>query len=1293
MFEKLKRLGIIGLSVATVVSAAPVHAVYADVQYNSSENPIKDNAGTAAGADLPSVRVNIPKVEADTIPSGAIEAEDREETYTGVTHKFVEDGYKASYTPDTGSKIGRQYDLSKANFTWYFKTGDKDALNSIQNTPQNHTDATANGWGTDIPTATHVSDSTYVRILIIDTNGVFTPVMSTRAYKFAITPIELSLELDNVTKNWGEDDPDFNSDDFKHDYLTIDDSEVLPGDVFTYTLGRVADDASNSAANREKEGDHPIFAKAEFTSSTNGSEATDYKITNDTAMLKIQPLRINGIPTRDVESPYDKEAHGYDDDDIELPSAQYSYRVEIKDATDADYHAVASLEAAKVTDANVNTKTSGTGRLVKIIVTSPTGQEISYGPFAIKVWKLPVEISVKNGILVWDRSEEDTKDPTADIIEHDAEDYLDIPEDGGNSSNKKALADGDHFVYTGAVIFKAGNYETGKTYNNVIDFDLDKCAVYEGSRDNSGNYIITKAAGKYNPTDKRTQEITKTFTVTGFTGEYDGKDHFVTAKGFNYNGDEADLTYQISTDGGKTWSTPVAFDNNSVSERDVCNIKVKVAASFGGAGGVVEREANLIITKRKSSIIAQPASKKKGQTDPTFTVVLNHFGIAGEEPEKDIDYTVARDKTSDSDPEKVGVHSKVIKVNFKTKNENKWSNYDISTQDADFTITDPNTEKLSSITITGYKGVYDGHEHSVTYSEIPKGTKVTYSLDGGNTWVDTKPMFKDTTLAADGVNTAAQSVKVKFTLDGESVIKDSSVLITRKTAYIRVNSATKQEGDPDPEWTAAVSGVINDETFDYSISRTDAGDETVGTHKGVLVPTLNAEYPNYSIHLVSNALTITKGAAYSEVQKFAAKGWSGTYDGTGHTVTITTAVPGSEVTYATEEGGTYTSTKPSIKHVKDSTNVYIKCTKGKYEKIIKTEITVKKRNASITVNNASKVQGEPMPEFSAYTDNLAKKDKIDYNLSCTVSDTVGAHSGAIKCTVSGEYPDYVITVRNGTLTITKKATENELPKSDPNNPENPTDAKQRKGETSTGDDSKDGKTTKDKITKGEVTKGREDNLELIDRNKYIVDSPETKMIENKARFAGPEDGLEMVVFEGEPKSISRNGLSEDGVADPAKNKRKAGNAVPYIVGALVAGSIAVGLGVTGAWSILWLLLLGLLFKKKRKHWNGLLTYENNMFIKVKGDATGVEDMQDIINKGVSVEELQALMGSSNVETILPAKTQMSIDIDGEGEQTFEADEAKFYEVLGADTAKGKHAIVNIFNTFGKFSMTVEMDVK
>ncbi len=163
------------------------------------------------------------------------------------------------------------------------------------------------------------------------------------------------------------------------------------------------------------------------------------------------------------------------------------------------------------------------------------------------------------------------------------------------------------------------------------------------------------------------------------------------------------------------------------------------------------------------------------------------------------------------------------------------------------------------------------------------------------------------------------------------------------------------------------------------------------------------------------------------------------------------------------------------------------------------------------------------------------------------------------------------------------------------------------------------------------------------------------------------------------KTISKPDASKSGL-DKLKD------VVPYIVGVVAFGVITAAAGVSGCFSALWLLILGIICRKKKKHWSGLLTYTPNLFVKVKGRNEYTKDMQDILNDGTTINELRTAMEASEVETILPVNTKMNIEIEGV-EKEFDADEEIFYREL-----EGKHGdcIVSFYNGAAKLDFIVTM---
>lgn len=145
--------------------------------------------------------------------------------------------------------------------------------------------------------------------------------------------------------------------------------------------------------------------------------------------------------------------------------------------------------------------------------------------------------------------------------------------------------------------------------------------------------------------------------------------------------------------------------------------------------------------------------------------------------------------------------------------------------------------------------------------------------------------------------------------------------------------------------------------------------------------------------------------------------------------------------------------------------------------------------------------------------------------------------------------------------------------------------------------------------------------------------------------------------------------------------------LPMAVATISAGAITIGAITTAAFTDWWALLFNLLFIRRRKRWHGVLSDEENKFLKI----TGIKDGQDYQTvqaeidaanaAGLTLEELRKRLEESGITTILPLGTKMSIliiSIDGtEVSPEMEADEDKLYDYLSDFEGKGVTASVEI----------------
>ena len=159
-------------------------------------------------------------------------------------------------------------------------------------------------------------------------------------------------------------------------------------------------------------------------------------------------------------------------------------------------------------------------------------------------------------------------------------------------------------------------------------------------------------------------------------------------------------------------------------------------------------------------------------------------------------------------------------------------------------------KQVEGLTVSGtdYEGVYDGDAHGTAAtvemtdeSEVPEDTKVEYSTDGEN-WSETVPTVKN---VADSTTVDVRAASNNYkTVYGKYTLK-----VNPKTVTVTAEDKSKVYGDADPDLTATVDGLVNDESEDlitYAVARTN-DDQNVGTYDGVIVASGDASQGNYSV--------------------------------------------------------------------------------------------------------------------------------------------------------------------------------------------------------------------------------------------------------------------------------------------------------------------------------------------------------------------------------------------------------------------------------------------------------------
>ena len=314
-----------------------------------------------------------------------------------------------------------------------------------------------------------------------------------------------------------------------------------------------------------------------------------------------------------------------------------------------------------------------------------------------------------------------------------------------------------------------------------------------------------------------------------YTGKYDGASHGEAATA-NVDG----ATIEYSTDNGATWTDTVP------TIKDVGEINVTVKASMANYSDATATYT-LKVTPRTVTLTSETASKPYDGdplTRPVVTIGGDGF-VDGEVT--DIKAIGSVTNVSDSP-----VTNTIV---YTTTDEFVEDNYNITKDEGTLTIT--KSGELS-VNAKGYDGKYDGQTHNgnVTATE---GATLSYSTDGGNTWIATEPTIK---------NVGEINVTVKASMANYSDATATYTLkVTPRTVTLTSETASKPyDGDPltRPVVTIGGDGFVDGEVTDIkatgSVTNVSEGEVT---NKITFVhgDAFNAD--NYNIETSEGKLSIT----------------------------------------------------------------------------------------------------------------------------------------------------------------------------------------------------------------------------------------------------------------------------------------------------------------------------------------------------------------------------------------------------------------------------------------------------
>ncbi|MBQ3889065.1 MAG: hypothetical protein II738_04890, partial [Clostridia bacterium] len=514
----------------------------------------------------------------------------------------------------------------------------------------------------------------------------------------------------------------------------------------------------------------------------------------------------------------------------------------------------------------------------------------------------------------------------------------------------------------------AGTDESTGTYPNAI--------VPTGAT-TQGNYAVT-----YVPARFSIIPAVPTVQAISYEGVYDGKPHKASA--LPDVTDDTTVEYRLVGGSDADWSTtPPSITHVGTVEFEVRATNPNYVTAYA--------TGTLTVNRRPVTVSAKPASKSYNTKDPAFSAVVS--GTVGKDT---ISYKVSRPKAGKE--EQIGVYTNAI---VPTGRETQ-GDYTVTYIPANFTITQSN---VLTINASDYEGLYDARAHKPSATvNITDGTTIEYSTDG-KTWSKTVPSITD----VGSLRVYVRAVNPKYTTAETTV----TLKVNPRPVKVIADDTVKIYGSNDPEFTATVTGLVDDFRINYSVNR-QGNDETVGTYRDVLVPTGEQRQGNYIVTYVPADLTIAPNRMV-----LIADGWDNVYDAESHKPVVSVTVEdGTTIEYSTDGGETWTETPPEIINVGEMT-VEVRATNPNYEPVTQTvTLRVTPRPVKVIVNDTTKTSGEDDPDFTATVEGLLGDDTIDYTITRTSkSEKAGTYKESLRASGDEVQGNYVVTYESATLTI------------------------------------------------------------------------------------------------------------------------------------------------------------------------------------------------------------------------------------------------------------------------------------
>uniref|UniRef100_UPI00273894AC MBG domain-containing protein n=1 Tax=Adlercreutzia sp. ZJ141 TaxID=2709406 RepID=UPI00273894AC len=564
---------------------------------------------------------------------------------------------------------------------------------------------------------------------------------------------------------------------------------------------------------------------------------------------------------------------------------------------------------------------------------------------------------------------------------------------------------------TGFVNGETATFTTTGTRTAVGSSENTYSLVWDGTAKQT-NYTINESIGTLTVTENADEIVV---TTTGGEYTYDGQAHGATVE---VSGLPTGYTLDTAT------SNDTATDVTTEAVAANCDTLIIKNA----AGEDVTSELN--IKRVDGSITVNPATLTVTTPDANKTYDGTALTAAGK-VEGFVNNETATFTTTGTQTD-VGSSDNTYSIEW--NGSAKASNYTISDTIGTLSVTE-NTDEIT-VTTTGGTFTYDGQAHGATVSV--SGLPTGYTLETATSSAAATNVEDGTVVATCDTlvikNAANEDVASKLNIS----YVNGSITVNPRPVVITVNNKSKMFGNADPAFDGSISAaevdaqgnVTNDEglvakdmnSFGSVVySRIDADvNVNVGTYEDTLTAVVENLNNNYTYTVVPGDFTITDSNANAVTIDVNAEGMNKVYDGQPSQIVATAAVEGSILLYATSADGPWSETNPSYTDAGQYT-VYVKAQAPNFAETVPVSATISIAPApvTITVNNASKVEGADDPVFTGRVEGLAADGDlgvVNYVRS-NDDEAVGIYPDALTATYLAN-SNYDITVILGDFTIT-----------------------------------------------------------------------------------------------------------------------------------------------------------------------------------------------------------------------------------------------------------------------------------